>query len=287
LGQRETFVVPRLDEDINELAMRFAVGLYEEDRVLRGSVANGVAGVALQTGRLRGMEQNARYVADGAWNPRLTTDRFFEAYLRRIFGEAALEKMLKAHTILQENERAMGWTGLGNFCNYAGPSPVGMPYLDPFKQDTSPGAKPDLLKRRGGYVSAIPRLREALGHMERARPKVLAGAQHELDYVVFKTQSYVLHLQTLCAMLDGCIAYDSVVEAKLKGDRAEIEKCLGQCRAAYLIARDLTRKSAELMAAKAEDPDEKYILFRYNFGFVTPIEEACKAMETWSVPARR
>jgi hypothetical protein len=38
------------------------------------------------------------------------------------------------------------------------------------------------------------------------------------------------------------------------------------------------------MAAKVEDPDEKYILFRYNFGFVTPIEKACQAMEKWSVP---
>jgi len=92
---------------------------------------------------------------------------------------------------------------LGNFCNDAGPSPVGMPYLDPFKQAAPPGAKSAILKRRPGCVTAIPRLRAALGHMERARPKVLAGAQHELDYVVFKTQSRVLHLQMLCAMLFG------------------------------------------------------------------------------------
>jgi hypothetical protein len=284
LGQRETFVVPRLDEDINELAMRFAAGLYEEDRVLSGSVGNGVAGVALQTGRLRGMEQNARYVADGAWNPRLTAGRFHEAYLRRIFGEAALGELCQAYEILQENERAMGWTGFSNFCNYAGPSPVGMPYLDPFEQATPPNAKSDPAKRREGYAAAIPRLGEALKHLTRARPTVLSGAQHELDYVIFKIQSYVLHLETLCAMLDGCIAYDRVVEAKLKEDKAGMQERLDRCRAAYLAARDLTCKTAKLMAAKVEDPDEKYILFRYNFGFVTPIEKACQAMEKWSVP---
>ena len=49
-------------------------------------------------------------------------------------------------------------------------------------------------------------------------------------------------------------------------------------------ARDLTRKSAGLMAAKAKDGDEKYILFRYNFGLVTPIEQLCDAMVKWSVP---
>ncbi|MGO8747932.1 MAG: hypothetical protein ACLQNE_18310 [Thermoguttaceae bacterium] len=287
LGPRETLVVPRLDEDINELAMRFAVDLYEEDDVLRGSMANGVAGVALQTGRLRGMEQNARYVADGAWNPRLTADRFYDAYLRRVFGEAALEEMRKAYGILQENDRAMGWTALANFCNFAGPSPFGMPYLDPFKQAAPPGAMLNFSKRRDGYAAAVPRLREALEHLERARPKILPGGQRELDYVIFKTRSYILHLETLCAMLDGCIAYDSLIEAKLKGDKGEMQQRLDRCRKSYLAARDLARKTAELMAAKVEDPDEKYILFRYNFGFVTPIENACQTMAGWSVPVAR
>jgi hypothetical protein len=69
-----------------------------------------------------------------------------------------------------------------------------------------------------------------------------------------------------------------------KGDKAEIEKRLDECRSSYHAARNLARKSAELMAAKVEDPDEKYILFRYNFGVVAPIENACQAMEKWSLP---
>ena len=82
---------------MNEFAMQFNVGLYEFDRVLTGSVQYHVAGVAPQTGKTRGLEQNARYVADGAWNPRLTADQFYEGYLRRIFGNEALDEMLKAY----------------------------------------------------------------------------------------------------------------------------------------------------------------------------------------------
>jgi hypothetical protein len=102
--------------------------------------------------------------------------------------------------------------------------------------------------------------------------------------VIFKTENYILHLETLCAMVEGNNAYDRVVASKLKEDRDQMQKSLEECRASYLKARELTRKTAELMAAKAEDPGEKYILFRYNFGFVTPIETTCRAMETWSLP---
>ena len=287
LGPRETWVFPRLDEDCNNLAMRFVVGLYEEDNVLRGSVANQVAGVAPYTGRIRGMEQNARYLAEGMWNPGLNADRFYEGYLRRIFGEAALPDMLQACKILENNAKAMGWTAGGNFCNYSGPAPFGVPYLDPFKQSKPPQRKSNAPKQREFFAAAMPSLRDALDHFQRAKPKVLPGAQHEMDYVIFKTRSYILHLETFCAWLDAIMAYDGIVQAKLKGDRAEMQKRLDQCRAAYLAARDLTRKSAELIAAKAEDGDEKYLLFRYNFGFVTPIENAYQAMKTWAVPPAR
>jgi hypothetical protein len=111
------------------------------------------------------------------------------------------------------------------------------------------------------------------------------GSLHELDYVIFKTESYLLHLKTLCAWWDCSVAYDRVVEANLWQDKAEIRERLDQCKTTFLKARNVTRKSAELMAAKAEDGDEKYILFRYNFGLVTPIEQLCEAMAKWPVPS--
>ena len=48
LGRAKPFV-PALDEDCNNLAMRFVVGLYQEDHVLDGGVANHVAGIAPYT----------------------------------------------------------------------------------------------------------------------------------------------------------------------------------------------------------------------------------------------
>lgn len=291
LAPRETFLVPRLDDDVHELAMQFNVALYEFDRVLTGSVQYGVSGVAPQIGRLRGLEHNARYVADGAWNPQLTTEEFYEAYVRRIFGAEAVDEVLNAYTILQENERVTGWQGFTNFCNYAGPvfTPPLEPYAtDPLTQTSPPRAKWNASgMNRDGMADAIPRLREAIGHLEKARSRVALGAQQELEYVIFKTESYILHLKTLCAWWDCFVAYDRVVEANLWQDKAEVKDRLDHCRTMFLKARDVTRKSAELMAAKAKDGDETYILFRYNFGLVTPIEQLCEAMANWSDPGER
>ena len=45
MGQRETFVVPRLDDDTHEFAMQFNVGIYQADRSLTGCVPNHVSGM--------------------------------------------------------------------------------------------------------------------------------------------------------------------------------------------------------------------------------------------------
>lgn len=284
---RETYLVPRLDEDVNELAMQFNVGLYEYDRALAGSVQYNVSGIAPQVGKLRGLEQNARYFADGTWNSKLNTDEFYEAYITRIFGPQALPELLKAYNILQDNERATAWQGYANFYNYNGPTFIDLTSLktDPLKV-AAPRRGPSIGWgiSRDGYVDTIPRLETALIHLKNARAKVLPGAVQELDYVIFKTKSYSNHLKALCAWLDCFVAHDRVIEAKNWKDKEEVKLRLEQCRAMFLKARDLTRESATLMAANARDGDEKYILFRYNFGLVTPIEQLCESMEKWSSP---
>jgi hypothetical protein len=291
LGRRETFLVPRLDEDINALAMRFAVSLYDNDGVLTGSARHCVGGVAPQTGKLRGLEQNARYLAEGAWNPQLTADQFYQGYLGRIFGAGALDEMLKACNLLEENDRAMNWDGLLNFCNYGGSPPIVLlreRCEDPFKRARPPQAWHGDLEHhnrwRQGFAAAIVRLREAASHLEHARPKTLGGSQHELEFLIFKTESYALHLETIRALLDGAISYDKLVQARLQGDKKEVRGQFDVCRTSFAKARDLARQAADLISAKAEDPDEKCILFRHHVFYVSPIEEFCRGMERWSAP---
>ena len=115
MGERERTIVPRLDDDSGMFGMQFNVNLYYKDRVLEGSVENGVAGFAGQLNRPRGTEQNYRYLAEGAYNPKLTPKEFYEGYARRLFGEAAAPDMVKAFETLEANEEYLGWTQKRNF----------------------------------------------------------------------------------------------------------------------------------------------------------------------------
>ncbi len=205
IRQRETFLVPRLDDDTHEFAMQFNVGVYQADRSLSGSVENHLAGIAPQTGKLRGAEQNARYLIEGAWNPSMTTKEFYESYLRRIFGADALDEMLKAYLTLDENNHkairaapdspgvsSPGWC---DFCNYAGPGPAvaaGSRLADPFQPAAAPSGQVANRALRASFAAPLPGIREALGYLYRAQPKALPGSRRELEYVIFKTEAQMM-----------------------------------------------------------------------------------------------
>jgi hypothetical protein len=88
-----------VNDDTNEFGMQFNVSLYEHDRVLAGLAQFGGDGAMPQVGKLRGLEQNAKCLAEGAWNPSLMTGTFYKGYLCRTFGSDALEEMSKAYTV--------------------------------------------------------------------------------------------------------------------------------------------------------------------------------------------
>ena len=175
----------------------------------------------------------------------------------------------------------MEWWGLRNFCNYAPPVWTGIVRDFGANPLTREGVVTGLWDR-SGFVAAIARLQGALGHLKQAKDNVLPGARHELEYVIFKTESYILHLQTILAIQGGGIAYNRAIKEKMRGNREKALKWYDPCRSSFLKARELAHKTAELLAAKVEDPDEKYILFRYNVYVLAPIDGLCEAVSRWS-----
>jgi len=72
------------------------------------------------------------------------------------------------------------------------------------------------------------------------------------------------------------MANDAAFRARKKGDEKEMLLELDRCESLFVRARALARETAGQVAGKADDPTEKYILFRYNVRFVIPIAEFCK-----------
>lgn len=298
---RDMFIVPRLDDDENELAAQFNVTLYEHDR-LAPAPSFGVTGVVPQVGKTRGLEQNARFLAESAWDPSLTRDRFYPAYAERIFGNKAKDGMLKAYRILEETDMFLGlevplekaghcFCGIVNFVNYADNRDINE--LKTFRQ-VHPAEGPKLFRnwdvteegdseyirrcrfRLNRFLEAIGRYETCRQLLQHARLEILAGAGHELEYLIYKTDCFILHLKTLCALMQGHLAYDAAFCALRKMNREEalarFEECAGHYRRTVVLVMDTTAR----MATGIDDPTERHILFRYNVRFLLPIREFYK-----------
>ncbi len=297
---REMFLVPRLDDDENEFAMQFNVGLYEHDRVLSASHQYSISGIAPQIGKTRGLEHNARYIAEGCWKPDVSAREFYASYVQRIFGEQAQETMLTAFCLLDEHElflglevdtQATGYTcyqGMGNFFNYIDSRDIG--WLKLYRNQEDPEIGMDwitlwgnqkqvdthfrgLRYRRLRFEDSIVQLNRILDLLENARPSVSVGSQAELAYMIVKTKAFMLHLQTCCAMVQGMIDYEAAHEAKRQGHINTMQQHFSACESAFAQAYALAVETARVSASLIDHPSERHILFRYNVRHVLPLRE--------------
>jgi hypothetical protein len=131
LKDRKTFIMPRLDDDVNTFGPQWNVGLYRHDRVLDGARDFGYDGVLAQVPiRVNGLEHNADFLARGAWNADLTEDEFYREYSERLFGGKAAGLIRSGFAELEKFETFLGqdakvphgnisyFSGLMNFVMY-------------------------------------------------------------------------------------------------------------------------------------------------------------------------
>ena len=287
MGERERTIVPRLDDDSGMFGMQFNVNLYYKDRVLEGSVENGVAGFAGQLNRPRGMEQNYRYLAEGAYDPKLTPQEFYAHYARRLFGEAAAPGMEEAFEILEANEEYLGWTQKGNFGCCGVIAEVAMahnlyqqpnPFDGPHNWDGFVSSSRDLIPY---YERAAANLLQALDLMKAAAPRVAPRGQEELRYLMNKTESYRLHLQTLAAVRKAYIAFDEAFRMwnSKAIERAELVRRLDASLAMFGDARQMGRQTTEKFAEVIDHPSDLGVLYRANLFLVTGLELVDETMQ--------
>ena len=123
--------------------------------------AYGLTGVLGQLNKARGAEPSAQYIAEGAWNPHIRCQSFYERYLRRLFGPDALDTLLKAYLLLEENEKTLGWhgrRGLFGTYHHGNRMGVGLRRVD-YKQDKPKLDRPQVEKA----IQAAEEEREVLG----------------------------------------------------------------------------------------------------------------------------
>jgi len=74
-------VWPRITDDGCELNIQLNAMMYDHDETIAGSVRYGLTGILGQLNKARGAELSAQYIAEGAWNPEISCQSFYQRYL--------------------------------------------------------------------------------------------------------------------------------------------------------------------------------------------------------------
>jgi hypothetical protein len=272
MGERERTLITRSDCDSHMLGMQFNVNMYYKDRVFEGGLENGVAGHTTQVNRARGMEQNERFMAEGAWKPHLKPDDFYQNYVRRIFGEAAAPEALKAYHILEKNEEYLGWTGRSNFpC-------CGVPYeisiIQSYSEQGNPYDGPVFAGWAGFldhardqipyYTHSSELLRQALSHLEQAQQQAAPGSRSELAYIRNKTEAYAMHLDTMVQLEKAYLEFDAAFGARRAGNSAEFMQRLDGSLDMFRQAQRMAAATGTKFAEVIDDPSDLGVLYRIN-----------------------
>ena len=233
------------------------------------------------------MEQNYRYLAEGAYNPKLTPKEFYEGYARRLFGEAAAPDMVKAFEILEANEEYLGWTQKGNFGCCGVIPEVAMahnlykqpnPFDGPKDWTGFLSSSQNLIQY---YERATENLQQALESMKTAEPEAAPHGREELRYLMNKTESYRMLLETLTTVRKAYIAFDEAFrlwDAKTV-DRAELVRRLDASMALFSEGRRMGRATTERFAEMIDHPSDMGVLYRANLFLVTGLELVEQTMQ--------
>lgn len=271
---RDLVVWPRITDDGCELNIQLNAMMYDSDKVISDGVRYGLTGVLGQLNKARGAEQSARYIAEGAWNPDIDCLSFYQRYLGRLYGPDALDPLLKAFLLLEENEKTLGWRGRqGLFSTWAATCRMGIGLRSVnFKEEKIPLDRSELDKAvqaeeavQKFWEGRAAHCGQALELLRQARPKVPAGSRDELDYVIYKTENFITVFQELAAVDEAKAAFDRAVIAKIDGKSDEVGRQLELCRTAVDRAGRLVRQAAEQMIPYARiEPTERHILWILN-----------------------
>jgi hypothetical protein len=276
IEDRKLVVMPRIDHDGCDLHMQLNLTQYEEDEIISESA--GLFGIVGQLNKERGLEINARFVAEGAWRPGIGAAEFYRDYLGRLYGPQSSGTLAEAFILL---DRQLGYRELGNGEIMLGYRHFHLYPLNPSKDKQSRGervpeilALAQLLQRRSEFWrSRVEKGREALGRIL-AVPShhVPSGSRKELEYVAFKVSSFNTHMETAAELASAQSAMLRTEAACLNGDRKDYPQNLDACDQAHRKAEALAHQCARQMIPFCEDPTERFLLFRYNQNVIGSIE---------------
>jgi hypothetical protein len=270
--RRDLLLFPRMDDDSAGWHIQLNLPTYE--RMLSRSLPLGVAGWMGQLTKPRGQECNMRFIADMAWNPTLTAKGFYEGYAARLFGPEAAEPVFKAFLVLQEYE-LQGRPPL-SACGPMRPVHFEVPWQAAMKAKPdlppSPLTAADLQKaiatqraQAKRWTDVAAKYQGALALIDQAKPKVPEGAKGELAYLQYKTKTLREFQELTATSHEANALFHEFLLAKVNGETKDaLLKPLREAQATFGKSDSMLRDIMKQMIPFADNPTERYWLFRFN-----------------------
>jgi hypothetical protein len=115
--------------------------------------------------------------------------------------------------------------------------------------------------------------------MDQAGPKVAPHGQEELHYLMNKTESYRMHLETLITVRKAYIDYGSAFRQRSSLSREEFVRRLDGSLEMFRKARQMGRQTTEKFAEVIDHPSDMGVLYRANLFLVTGLELVEQTMQ--------
>ena len=146
-----------------------------------------------------------------------------------------------------------------------------------WRKSIAPQHAADLTKTEAAfYESRAAECRKALDLLRQARGKVLPGSRAELEYVIYKTDTFIRYLDVLAVCHEAIVTLDRAWLGLFDGNQVEFGIRLDECKGILDRVDRSAREIAGQMIAYGDDPTEKYLLLRFNRNVIASIENAQK-----------
>ena len=283
---RRAWMIDWWEFDGNQWFPQFRINWQEQ--MYKRCVEYGVEAVTVLGWKLSAVEHNVRYLADFCWNPKLSTEEFYNDYVSRLYGVRA-KSLVKTHMLYDKYELSTPGACPGDARNMllgAGWCPLSIPDL-PRKLETleQESWKRVVQQANSDYcgIAGQEKLykmdQDAIKELKSILPKLDEQGKAWAQLMINRFEFRCLYLQSTIALNKSLIAYD---------ETAHSEKSILKAKtAAYKYAQisvDYAVKAIEKYAENIHDRSDLGVVAQLNEQYYRILKHFAESLNTEKSP---
>ena len=277
-GGRRAWMIDWWEFDGNQWFPQFRVSWQEQ--MYRQCAQFGVEGVTLLGWKLSGVEHNLRYLADFAWNAELTAERFYEDYVRRLYGEKAVPEVVEVFRHYDQLEMTLPSATPADYRPMllgAGWMPLPMPDLPGTAEELGTDAWKGTVERAGILLQQQRQLldtdQQAVQRLKEIYEQLDGRGRRGLRLMINRIEFRQLYLESMLALNQAFITFDQV------GRESGIDQARTAAAEHVRQSLDLARAAIEEYARDVRNRGDLGVVAQLNKQYHEAIKQLLTAIE--------